>query len=83
VRRGRITTVAYLGDRFGLSQVKRDPQWLWPREVQDFVPWLITHKGMLGDCLGIRLDVTGREVQLGEMLRRHSGARWRRAEGDH
>lgn len=45
--------------------VSGDPKQLWPREVDDFVPWLVAHVDELGEQLGMRLEVVGTEVPIG------------------
>lgn len=51
-----------------LFQIAGEPRALWPREVTNFVPWLIANFDLLGRCLDIRLEFVGCEVPVG-MLR--------------
>ncbi len=34
-----------------------DPRTVWPREAQDFTPWLAEHLDVLGDALGLDLEL--------------------------
>lgn len=53
----------------GLTQASGAPSLRWPREVQDFVPWLAENIDLLGECLGLRLEIVKREAHIGENLR--------------
>jgi len=57
------------GDPPGVCHWFGDPRKLWPSETRDFVPWLIDHLDLLGQCLGTPLTFTGHEVGIGEGLR--------------
>ena len=37
----------------------------WPNEAQDFTPWLEQHISLLGDALGLELEVQEREAPVG------------------
>ena len=38
---------------------------MWPDEARDFTPWLERNIDILGDALGLELEVIGREVSVG------------------
>ena len=42
-----------------------DPRVVWPREAQDFTPWLLEHADSLADVLGIDLELTANEHPVG------------------
>jgi hypothetical protein len=42
------------------------PKTLWPREVEDFTPWLIDHLSLLGEALEVNLSLVSREAPLGD-----------------
>jgi hypothetical protein len=41
------------------------PRSLWPKEVRDLTPWVLGHLDELGHKLGMTLEPTGTEVQVG------------------
>lgn len=49
-----------------LGQLARlDPRQLWQREAFDFTPWLAGNLGLLGQALGMDLELVGRESAVG------------------
>ena len=49
-----------------LGKLTREhPREVWANEAQDFTPWLEEHINLLGDALGMDIEVTGREVAVG------------------
>ena len=38
---------------------------LWPHEARDFTPWLTENINLLSDALGMELEVTARETDVG------------------
>jgi hypothetical protein len=38
---------------------------LWPHEARDFTPWLAENINLLSDALGMELEVTAREADVG------------------
>lgn len=40
---------------------------LWPREADDFVPWLVANLDLLGGQLGLALTFVGTEVPVGDL----------------
>ena len=49
-----------------LGKLTREhPREVWPNEASDFTPWLEEHIGLLGDALGMDIEITGREVAVG------------------
>ena len=49
-----------------LGKLTREhPRVVWANEAQDFTPWLEEHIDLLGDALGMDIEVTGREVAVG------------------
>ena len=39
----------------------------WPHEAHNFTPWLADHLDLLGDELGMKLELVGREKQVGSL----------------
>ncbi len=49
------------------GQIKSvDIRELWSNEAHDFTPWLAENVGRLGDALGMDLEVTAREADIGD-----------------
>lgn len=42
-----------------------DLQEVWPHEAHDFTPWLAQHLDLLGDALGLQLELQGAEMAIG------------------
>ena len=42
------------------------PREVWANEAQNFTPWLEEHIDLLGEALGMDLEITGREVAVGD-----------------
>ena len=50
-----------------LGTVERvDVRAIWPHEAHDFTPWLASHLDLLGDALGMDLEVVRREAGVGD-----------------
>lgn len=43
-----------------------DPRTIWKHEAHDFTPWLVEHIAMLGEALGLDLEVVSREADVGD-----------------
>jgi hypothetical protein len=43
-----------------------DPRSVWKHEAHDFSAWLADHLDLLGETLGLELEVVGREVSVGD-----------------
>lgn len=43
-----------------------DPRNVWKHEALDFTPWLVEHIDLLGEVLGLELEVVGREHAVGD-----------------
>lgn len=43
-----------------------DVRELWPSEARDFTPWLAANIDRLGEALGMDLEVTAREAEIGD-----------------
>ena len=43
------------------------PQALWAHEALDFTPWLAAHLDLLGEAIGLRLELTAREHPVGQL----------------
>lgn len=43
-----------------------DVRQIWSDEARDFTPWLAEHLSRLGDAIGIRLELVGREQPVGD-----------------
>lgn len=49
-----------------LGVLKRlDVREIWPNEARDFTPWLVEHISLLGETVGMDLELTGREAPVG------------------
>lgn len=49
-----------------LGRLERiDPREVWPHEAHDMTPWLLDNADVLGDVLGIDLELTGAEYPVG------------------
>ena len=46
--------------------VRVDPRDIWKHEAHDFTPWLAENIGMLGEVLGLDLEVQEREADVGD-----------------
>lgn len=42
-----------------------DPREVWANEAQDFTPWLAEHIDLLGEALGVEIEIEGREEPVG------------------
>lgn len=42
-----------------------DPRTLWPMEAKDFTPWLAANLGLLGEALGLDLELVRMEAPVG------------------
>jgi Domain of unknown function (DUF4268) len=42
-----------------------DPRSLWPHEAHDFIPWLAANLGLLGEALGLDLELVTTEAAVG------------------
>lgn len=50
-----------------LGTLKRiDPRQEWPREAENFTPWLADHLGVLGEALGLDMELIEREGAVGD-----------------
>lgn len=43
-----------------------DPRNVWKHEALDFTPWLVEHIDLIGEMLGLELEVVGREHAVGD-----------------
>lgn len=43
-----------------------DPRSVWSHEARDFTPWLVEHIDLLGELLGLELEVVQREHAVGD-----------------
>ena len=43
-----------------------DVRTIWPNEARDFTPWLASRLDLLGDALGMELDLVQQEADVGE-----------------
>jgi hypothetical protein len=43
-----------------------DPRSIWRHEAHDFTPWLVENIEMLGEVLGLELEVIDREAEVGD-----------------
>lgn len=64
-----------------LGKIERlDVRGIWENEAHDFTPWLARHLDLLGDALGMELDLVRREAAVGDFsldihaTERHTGA---------
>ena len=44
-----------------------DMRLIWPKEAHDFTPWLASHLDLLGDPLGMELELVQREANIGNI----------------
>ena len=42
-----------------------DPRTVWPNEAGDFTPWLAEHADLLGEALGLEIEIEQREASVG------------------
>jgi hypothetical protein len=50
-----------------LGKIQRvDPRTVWKHEAHDFTVWLVESIDLLGEALGLELEVVGREVEVGD-----------------
>ena len=50
-----------------LGKLQRvDPRTIWKHEAHDFTPWLVENIEMLGELLGMELEVVEREADVGD-----------------
>ena len=42
-----------------------DPRSVWPNEAGDFTPWLAEHADLLGEALGLEIEIEQREASVG------------------
>lgn len=45
---------------------KVDPRDVWKHEAHDFTPWLASHLDMLGEAIGLELELVDREAGVGD-----------------
>ena len=43
----------------------RDAREIWSHEAHDFTPWLAAHIDVLGDTLGVELELVKQEASVG------------------
>lgn len=46
--------------------IRVDPRAIWKHEAHDFTPWLVENIDLLGEVLGMELEVTEREANVGD-----------------
>lgn len=46
--------------------VRLDPREIWPNEASNFTPWLLANSDVLADALGLDIELTGREHEVGD-----------------
>lgn len=50
-----------------LGKLQRvDPRTVWKHEAHDFTPWLTENIELLGEALGLKLEVSEREAEVGD-----------------
>ncbi len=50
-----------------LGRLRRvDPRTVWRHEAHDFTPWLAENIGLLGEAIGLELELVEREVSVGD-----------------
>ena len=47
---------------------RKDPREVWPREDRNFTPWLADHLSVLGEALGLDLELVERERSVGDFM---------------
>lgn len=45
---------------------RKDPRLVWKHEAHDFTPWLAENLGLLGELLGLDLELVDREADVGD-----------------
>ena len=53
-------------DTHGDYGERLDARTLWPHEALDFTPWLAAHLDLLGEAIGLRLELVEREHAVGQ-----------------
>lgn len=62
-----MTSPAYEEASSNLGRLVRlDPREIWPNEANDFTPWLLENGDLLGDALGLEIELTDREHEVGD-----------------
>src|SRR6185436_4221972 len=62
-----LTERARYGTPMTLGTLHRlDPRAVWKHEAHDFTPWLVENIEMLGELLGMDLEVVDREADVGD-----------------
>lgn len=51
--------------RFG-KITKLNPRDIWPKEAENFTPWLANNISALGEALGMELELKGTEAAVGD-----------------
>ena len=54
-------------DAHGDDTERLDVRTLWGHEALDFTPWLAAHLGLIGETIGLRLELVEREHAVGQL----------------